>query len=169
MKNIWIFLIAFGLTSPLFAQNIKTEELSEVTVHATNYKYLNSMNTREVSSVPVELLVQKVASFDLKNSEFYQDDYDLYHITFYIPEGKILAAFDKEGKLLRTAERFRDINLPTTVKKTVLASYPGWKITKDIYLVTYHNEKGANKRYKLKLKKGKKNLRVKIDETGRIL
>jgi len=169
MKKFLFGLLAFGLTTQAFSQIIPTVELSEVTVYATNYKYLNNMNTGELASIPVKLLQQKVAAYDIKSSEYYQDDYDLYNITFFIPEGKILAAYDGEGKLLRTAEKFKDINLPKTVRESVADRFPGWTITKDIYLVSYSDTKGANKAYKLKLENGNKTLRVKLDETGKFL
>lgn len=166
MKKMVLGLILLGLTTQTFAQIIKTEQLSEVTVYATNYKYLNDMNTGEVASLPVELLQRKVAAFNVKDSEFYQDDYDLYQINFFIPEGKILAAYDKDGKLLRTAEKYKNVNLPDVVKKAVLDRFPEWTITKDIYLVQYHDTKGSTKKYKLKLENGDKVLRVKVDESG---
>ena len=169
MKKIMLSLLAIGLAIPAYAQIIKTEQLSEVVVYATNYKYLNSVNTEEVASVPVEMLERKVAAFDVKGSEFYQDDWGIYNINFYIPEGRILAAYDSDGKLLRTAERFKDINLPMTVKKAVLDRFPEWSITKDIYLVNYHEDRGVNKKYKLKLENGDKILRIKVDEKGEFL
>ncbi|AKA34268.1 nicotinate-nucleotide adenylyltransferase [Flagellimonas lutaonensis] len=169
MKKLLCGLFILGLTIPSFAQIVKTEQLSEVTVYATNYKYLNSIDTGEEASIPVEMLRRKVASFNVQDSEFYQDDYDLYRINFYIPEGKILAAYDKDGKILRTAERFKDINLPTAVKEAVLDRFPEWTITKDIYLVHYHDKKGVSKKYKLKLENGDKVLRVKVDEKGNFL
>lgn len=169
MKKMLIGLVALGLTTQAFTQIVKTEQLSEVTVYATNYKYLNDVNTEEVASVPVDLLEKKVAAFDLKSSEFYQDDYDLYNITFFIPEGKILAAYDKDGKLIRTAEKFKDINLPTSVKTAILNRFPEWTVTKDVYRVNYHDSKGVNKRYKLKLENGDETVRVKVDELGNFL
>ncbi len=166
MKRILIVLIILGLASPLFAQITKPEELSEVTVHATNYKYLTSANSKEVASIPVKLLEEKVANYDLKNSEIYQDEYEEYIISFYIPEGKVLAAYDKDGKLLRTAERYQDVNLPRDVKESVAIRFPGWTITKDIYMVTYYDKSGINKKYKLKLVNGDQKINVKMNEKG---
>ncbi len=123
MKKIVLGLLAIGLTTQAYTQIIKTEVLSEVTVYATNYKYLHNVNTEEVASVSVELLERKVAAFNVKGSEYYQDDWGVYNINFYIPDGHILAAYDNDGKLLRTAERFKDINLPMAVKKAVLGSF----------------------------------------------
>lgn len=169
MKKVILGLLAFGLTAQAYSQIIKTEELSEVVVVATNYKYLNNVDSWESASVPVELLHRKVAGFNLKDSEFYDDDYDLYHISFYIPEGKILAAYDKDGKILRTIERYNNVNLPPAVKESILDRYPNWTVTKDAYLVNYSDGKGANKTYKLKLENGKETIRIKIDEYGNFL
>lgn len=169
MKKALLILLCAGLSAPAMAQIVTTEQLSEVTVYATNYKYLNNVETGEVASVPVQMLERKVAAFNLKDSDFYSDDYDLYQIQFYIPEGKILAAYDKDGNILRTVERFKDITLPMSVRDAVADRFPGWTITKDVYVVNYHEKKGANKTYKLKLENGDETLRVKIDHMGNFL
>lgn len=169
MKKALLILLCLGLSAPAMAQIVKTEQLSEVTVYATNYKYLNNVDSGEVASIPVSMLEKKVAAFNLKDSDFYSDDYDYYQIQFYIPEGKILAAYDKDGNILRTVERFDDITLPVSVRDAVADRFPGWTITKDVYLVNYHQKKGANKTYKLKLENGDETLRVKIDQMGNFL
>lgn len=169
MKKIVLGLLAIGLTTQAFAQVVTTEQLSEVVVVATNYKYLNNVNTGEVAAVPVKMLERKVAAFDPTSSEFYLDEFDRYNISFYIPEGKILAAYDREGKLLRTVERFKDINIPNSVKKAIYDRFPEWTVTKDIYRVNYSDKKGAKKTYKLTLQNGDKTLKVKTDEDGNFL
>lgn len=166
MKKMLIGLLLFGLANPLFSQITKPEKLSEVTVYATNYKYLTNVNSKEVASIPVKTLEEMVANYDLKNSDFYLDEYDNYIISFYIPDGKVLAAYDKDGKLLRTAEKYQDVNLPKGIKDAVALRFPGWTITKDIYLVSYYDKGGVNKKYKLKLQNGDKTLRVKMNEYG---
>lgn len=115
---------------------------------------------------PVKILERKAAAYDVKNSEFYDDDNETYYISFYLPEGYVLAVYDKDGKLLRTAERFKDIDLPPAVRKAVVNRFPQWKISKDIYLVKYNEPSGAKKDYKLILENGSKRLRVKTDENG---
>lgn len=169
MKKVVFCLLAMGLTAQIAAQIVKTEELSEVTVVATNYKYLKDVKSQEVVSVPVQMLERKVAAFDPTSSDFYLDEFDTYNISFYIPDGRILAAYDREGKLLRTIERFKDVNVPTTVKKAVLDRFPEWSVSKDVYRVSYSDKKGAEKTYKLTLRNGDKTIKVKLDETGKFL
>lgn len=169
MKKLLIGLFVLGLTIPAYSQIIKTEELSEVVVVATNYKYLNDVSSQEPASIPVQLLERKVAAYDPTSSDFYMDEFGLYHISFYIPEGKILAAYDKDGKLIRTVERFQDVNIPISVKEAILDRYPKWTITKDVYRVNYQNTKGSKKVYKLTLENGEKTLKVKMDEEGNFI
>ncbi|MGB5437449.1 MAG: nicotinate-nucleotide adenylyltransferase [Maribacter sp.] len=168
MKKFIVGLLVLGLTSPLLAQVPKVEELSEVVVTAVNYKYLNAIDSKE-AAIPVQMLERKVAAFNLEDSEFYQDDSDFYYVSFFIPEGKIVAAYNPDGEILRTIERFEDIKLPTAVRNAVADRFPNWTIVNDVYRVTYNQNKGANKSYKIKLKNGDKVMRVKIDDTGEFL
>ncbi|WP_431209572.1 nicotinate-nucleotide adenylyltransferase [Puia sp. P3] len=149
---------------PAFSQ----ETLPEVTVTAANYKYLKSVNGQDVA-VPVKRLQRMAASYDIRNSDIYEEDYDTYFISFYLPEGEILAAYDKDGKLLRTAEKYKNVKLPAAVSKAVITKFPNWSITKDVYLVNYFDDGGAKvKKYKLVLQNGTKQVRVQVNEDGEI-
>ncbi|NNL03135.1 MAG: nicotinate-nucleotide adenylyltransferase, partial [Eudoraea sp.] len=112
---------------------------------------------------------RKVAAYDVTTKDYYQDDYDYYTVEFYIPDGKIVAAYDTNGKILRTIEKFDDIKLPTAVSEALLARFPNWTIAKDVYRVTYTDKKGAKKVYKLKLENGEKTMKVKMNEDGEFL
>lgn len=169
MKKLIFSLVILGLAIQAYGQEIKTEKLSEVVISATNYKYLSKTGL-ENASVSVAMLEQKVASYDLKNSEFYNDEYDSYVISFYIPEGKILAAYDKNGKILRTVEKFKNVKLPKEVQMSVAKQYPNWRFEKDIYLVNYHDSSNKiTKKYKITLVNGDKRIKVKVDADGTIL
>ncbi|NNF82244.1 MAG: nicotinate-nucleotide adenylyltransferase [Flavobacteriaceae bacterium] len=163
MKKLILGLLIFGLTSQLNAQ-IEQLETVELTF---NYKYLNAVDSKEVP-VPVKLLEEKVAEYDLKSAEFYIDDYNLYQVRFYIPEGMILASFNKDGEVVRTAEKFKNVKLPPMVAAAVAAKYPGWTVYKDVYKVDYFDG-DSTRRWFVNLEKGKKKLRVKLDGYGKFL
>jgi hypothetical protein len=55
------------------------------------------------------------------------------------------------------------------VSKAVAKRFPQWSIPKDVYLVTYEDEKGATKVWRLLLKNGDKRLRVKANEKGEFM
>jgi hypothetical protein len=168
MKKFILSLLVIGLTSQVYSQITKVEELSEVVVTAVNYKYLNQTDNKE-AAVPVQMLQRKVAAYDVTTKDFYQDDYDYYTVEFYIPDGKIVAAYDTNGKILRTIEKFNDVKLPAAVSEALLDRFPNWTIAKDVYRVTYTDKKGAKKVYKLKLENAEKTMKVKMNEDGEFL
>jgi len=69
MRKLIIGLLVFGLTTQSFAQITKTEHLSEVVIVATNYKYFNQTGQTEIA-IPVKQLQRKVATYDIKTSDF---------------------------------------------------------------------------------------------------
>jgi hypothetical protein len=167
MKNLKFFLILIILISGFSSISNAQIVLPEVKIEAINYKYLNSVG--DAVALPVKRLQREVAAFDLKTSDFYEDEYDTYFISFYIPEGEILAAYDKDGKLLRTAEKYKNVKLPPAVASTVAQKYPGWGIAKDVYLVSYYETRGISKMFKLILENGNKRMRIKTNENGDII
>ncbi|MBT8184090.1 MAG: nicotinate-nucleotide adenylyltransferase [Eudoraea sp.] len=168
MKKILLGLMVIGFASQAFAQDPEPIELSEVIVKPVNYKYLNQVDSR-LAAVPVKMLERKVASYDVTEQDFYQDDYDYYTVSFFIPEGKIVAVYDQEGNIMRTIEKFKDIKLPTAVMESLADRFPNWKVVSDVYRVKYNDNKGAKQSYKLKLENGDKTMRVKIDENGEFM
>lgn len=168
MKKLLLGLLALGLTTQFYAQVIEDGMLPEVEVRATNYRYLNAVDNTE-AAVPVQLLEKKVAQFDIKSSDFYEDGSDFYRVYFYIPEGRIVAAYDRDGKILYTIERFKNVALPNSVTDAIGEKFPGWKISKDIYRVSYTQDEGAVRRYKVTLDNGVETVRVKVDENGTFL
>ena len=168
MKRFLIGLITIGLASQAFAQEIKTEELSEVVVSPVNYKYLNETDNME-AAIPVQMLQRKVASYNVEESDFYQDDWGLYTVSFFIPDGKIVAVYDEDGKVVRTIEHFEDIALPPAVRTAIVERFPNWELAEDSYRVTYSDQKAPRKTYKVKIKNGEKTMRVKLTDTGEFL
>ena len=165
-SSICLLLSAFalGFTLPAIGQEI----LPEVTVKAVKYKYLNAVDQKDIAQ-PVKLLERRAAEYDVKSSEFYEEDYDTYFVSFYLPEGQVLAAYAKDGKLLHTAEKYKDVALPMAVRDAVVKRFPQWSITKDVYLVNYFEESGAKKTYKVTLQNGDKRMKVKTNEKGEFL
>jgi hypothetical protein len=163
MLMIGAFLLGFSIHS------LAQEELPEVTVKAVKYKYLTAVGQKE-AAIPVKMLQQRVAEYDVKSADFYEDEYETYFVTFYLPEGQILAAYDSDGKLLRTAEKFKDIALPKAVRDAANYRFPQWKIGKDVYLVNYYQENiTAKKVYKLILVNEKNQFKIKMDENGELI
>ena len=170
MKTIKFVCCLFVLSVAFetFAQEAEVVKLPEIEILASNYKYLSTVNN-DIEAIPVKMLRSKVATFNIKDSDIYEEGNEEYIVSFTIPEGSILAAYDENGKVIRTVERFNNIRMLPAVAKSITATYPGWNVEKNIYRVTYHNTKGINTIYKFKLKKDGNVIRVQTDEKGNFI
>jgi len=174
MKNLIIVLSFIGLTTTVFAQNPSNKfevALDELEVFNINSNYLNAIGHRNAAEL-VKFLVEKAASFDLEYSKCLKADYEKqeYYVQFKIPQGEILAVYDNEGEIIRTSEKFEDISLPLAVSNAIVKKFPGWKISNDIYRVTYVKDGALNKTYKLFIERtniGKKV--IEVDEDGKFI
>ncbi|GGK51323.1 MULTISPECIES: nicotinate-nucleotide adenylyltransferase [Flavobacteriaceae] len=174
MKNLIIYLIFIGLTTSIFAQNSSnTYEVTfnEVEIFNTNTNYLNAIGHRDAAEL-VKFLVEKAVSYDLEYSNCLKADYEKqeYYVQFKIPQGEILAVYDNDGEIIRTSEKFEDISLPLAVSNAIVKKYSGWKISNDIYRVTYVKDGALNKTYKLFIERTNIGKRViKVDENGNFI
>jgi hypothetical protein len=163
ISTLILCFVTLCYTLPALAQI----NLPEVNIGAATYKYkyLNAVDNKELAQ-PVRMLERLAATYNVKNTDFYEDVFDTYFVSFYIPDGSILATYNKDGKLLRTAEKFGNTKLPRAVSEAVGKRFPQWSIAKNTYLVNYYNEGSAIKKYKLLLENGDKRIRVTVNDTG---
>lgn len=167
MKAFKIILTAAVCLMAFPAASFAQIALPEVKIFATRYKYLDAVDYKGQPQ-PVRLLQEQAATFNIKDSPYYQDDYDSYFVSFYIPDGKILAAYDKNGKLVRTAEKYKNIQLPSAVTDAITGRFPNWSISNDVYLVNFYDTGGkSRRRYKLLLENGDQRIKVSTDENGK--
>lgn len=145
MKKLILSFVALIASSAAFAQITDIQDLKEVVVSAVNYKYLSAINNQQVAA-PIKELERQVATYDLQASDLYQDDYDYYTVSFFIPDGRIVAAYDQNGKIIRTIEKFTNYQLPDSVRDALEDRFPNWKVVKDVYRVSYHHKKGDAKK-----------------------
>ena len=168
MKKLLISVFLVGFVTQQYAQDLPVQQLNEVFIVATNYKYLDKISAEDVA-VPVKELQRRAATYNVKSLDIYQDDYDYYEVSFVIPEGKILASYDRDGKILRTAEKYKMVDLPTPVLKSIAQRFPNWSITKNVYRVFYHETDGVKMKYKITLENGDQRMKVKVDDEGNFL
>lgn len=166
MKKLIVGLFILGFI-PL--TNAQTIELSE-TVIDLNYKYINAIDS-ETAPECVKMLKKKVLSYDnTKVSSVYNDEQETYKVSFYMPDGKIIAVYDKEGKIVKTIEKYNDVRLPLIVMQAVSKRFPNWGIVGDVYHINYNFEKDSVKQeYKIKIKNLDETIVVKTNENGLFL
>ena len=94
----------------------------------------------------------------------------LIRCLFYIPEGKIVAAYDNTGKIIRTIEKYNNVRLPLEVMQAIAKRFPNWAIIEDVYFIKYqHDQDSVTKEYKVKIQNNDKTITVKTDEIGTFL
>lgn len=161
---VLISALALGFTMRAAAQ----ENLPEIMVKAVRYKYLSAVDHKDLA-IPVKMLEKRAAEYDVRKADYYEEDYETYFVSFYLPEGQILAAYDKDGKLLSTVEKYKDITLPRSVRLAIIDRFPHWDMNKDFYVVEYFHDQGATKVYKVTLENGDKRMKVKVNDKGEFL
>lgn len=164
MKTILSTCITFFIATLINAQTIELPQ----TIISLNYKYLETQNLQNINQ-HVKYLESEVLKFNHKEklSELYDDEYDTYSVSFYVPKGKIVAAYDKNGKIIRTIEKYNNVRLPLVVMQAISKRFPNWGIVEDAYLIKYHCDQDSLKQeYKIKIKNDNKTLTVRTNEEG---
>lgn len=163
MKTLFLGLIFIGFTYQINAQAVELPE----TLISVNYKYLEAI---DVSHIPnrVKKLEEEVLNYkNIDQSKLYDDEHDTYTVSFYIPEGKIVAAYDAQGKIIRTIEKYNNVRLPLVVMQSISKRFPNWGIVEDVYLIKYQcDEDNLKQVYKVKIRNEDKILTIKTNENG---
>ncbi|MBC3759668.1 nicotinate-nucleotide adenylyltransferase [Hyunsoonleella sp. SJ7] len=160
----YIFCL-FGFCFATFV-NSQTVELPE-TVISINSHYLNSLDS-ENSCHYVKKLEQALLKYDhSKISSLYDSKSDIYRVTFKIPNGHIVASFNKDGKIVKTFEKYNNVRLPQTVLQAIAEKYPNYSIVEDVYIVKYHrDEDNLKQEYRIKVKTEDEIFTVKTNNLG---
>lgn len=171
MKKIilGLCLIGFAMQSHgqdiLFQAKIKKEKVPTVIIEAVDYEF-GDFEIIEFYAIPIEFIEEDV--YINRNIES-DEDYDTYQVTLKGKNSKMVATYNKEGKLLSTVEHLKNVAPNIEVKKAVLRDFSGWTITKDHYKMTHFGDKKKKERYKLNLEKGNAKMVVFMDGKGKIL
>ncbi len=172
MKKLIIGLLVVGLTNLSLSQTALPKfadiDFSEVIISPLNISYLNEV-LDETTPESVTFLENKVSRFNIKNSSVYDNDHDIYKITFTQSNGKIIAFYDSAGKIISCSEKFKNVKLPAKIREEIFNDNPGLVLHSVTYLVSYKYGDDARKVYKIQLRKGKEKKNIKIDNQGDIM
>lgn len=163
MKKLCFSLLAFICATFMYAQTVELPE----TIISINSDYFNSVDSENTCNY-VQKLEQALLEYNHSEiSELYDSKDDIYKVTFKIPEGQIIASFNKDGKIVETFEKYNNIRLPKAVIKAIIEKYPDSNIVEDIYVVKYHcNKEDLKQEYRVKIKDKDSILTVKTDKEG---
>ncbi|SHJ04785.1 hypothetical protein SAMN04487911_11023 [Arenibacter nanhaiticus] len=175
MKNTLMLLGILGFSLMGFSQvtdndkEAKEVKLEEVTVTPiVNFSYQNLVR-EDTTPDYVQNLQDEVARYDVTQDPNFNGDYEAYEVIFSQTNGRIIATYDQDGKVISTFEKFKNVTPPESVRNSIYELYPNWTIHKDIYRVTYFQGEDVKKIYQLQVRKDNQKKNIKVDTKGNIL
>ena len=125
---------------------------------------------QQIRALKLYLLNKYRINYNATNPEIDESGKIAYTISFYTPDGKIIADYNTEGKIISTTEKYKNVRLPLEVLQAIAKRFPNWSILEDTYHISYHCEKGITQKvFKIKLANDEKVLNVKTNDTGDFL
>lgn len=92
---------------------------------------------------------------------------EYFQVTMKGTHSKTYAVYDAKGNLIHSREIIRDTELPEAIRNTIVANYPGWKITGDKEVI--RERKGIDDTYKVELTKSKEKRILIMDPEGQVI
>ena len=165
MKNLVIGIFVLGLTSLGFSQNTNGEEeevqLERIEISGTNLNYIAEVQDMELSDNVISL-ENEASVFNVQSLRDFDGRKAPYKVKFKGSKGFIIADYDRNGRIIKTAERYTNINLPKSLIRSVLKQYPQSSFLKVVYTVDYEALKDVEKTYRIKIMKDGKKRNLKI-------
>jgi hypothetical protein len=179
MKNLFIYSLLLFCVVSVKAQEITQLEETNVTFqpYLTNVdSYIdNSFSVMvdenyagEFSKNPIEFMkanfdIHSFISFLDQNSNGLQKtDYEYYQVTFSTNKGDLVAKFSTDGELEETSQNFKNILVPSDIRRELYRSYKGWNMVKNNYTASGKSDQIDKELYRIKLKNGNRSQIVKI-------
>jgi hypothetical protein len=179
MKNVIFYSLLLLCVVSVKAQEITLLEETNVTFqpYVTNVDsyFDNSFSVMvdenyagEFSKNPIEFMkenfdIQSFISFlDENNTGLQKTDHEYYRVTFSTNKGDLVAKFSKDGELEETSQNFKNILVPSDIRRELYRSYKGWNMVKNTYTASGEGDQIDEELYRIKLKNGNRSQIVKI-------
>lgn len=178
MKNLILLFISAFTMSLINAQETSISDIDSVVINdqysvvkkdkkafitkTLNFNYLTNIKANEASFI-VAQLQRLVANFDIKTSSVYDNtEAATYNVVFKNNQGEIVATYNNEGKILSTVEKYEDVVIPVNLRIAISKQFPSWAFQSNTYLISYTENNGISKKYKIKINKGKHKKTLKL-------
>ncbi len=175
MRTLIVLLLLLGFMTTSQAQQITELEEAKVSFDPNAIEVSSNLDeftfiieesyTGEFLKNPMAFMKE---NFDMKAfiasiNKTNKKDYDEYLVTFKSSKGYLEANCDREGTILKTSQRFKDIVLPHNVRRDLYKNNEGWTMVENKYLASGKGDKIDKEVYKIKLVNGNKKQKIKID------
>ena len=158
----------------LLAGTIQAQEFTELKEAKVGFAPLSSNVEREGNSFTFRInegykgefekdpLAFMEANFDIQNfiSQVKHEEYDSYEVSFVSGKGILKADFNKDGDLVKSSSRFKNIVLPEKLRDQLYRDHKGWAMTKNIHITAGRDGIVNKDYYKIKLENGKDRKRI---------
>lgn len=169
MKKVIFFTLALVTSSALFAQTkglvLDPVEVEGEYIKPLHFEYFTKVQSQVVSKNVLEL-EHKAASFDVLSSKLFNRKNRVMVVDFRSDKGMVMATYGKDGTLKSTNEHFRNVPFTVAVRNQLYRAYPGWKITKNRYIVDYESKGDLQRSFKVWLTKGGERIKIRISADG---
>ena len=168
MKNLILAIVSVLTVNTINAQlndmayfdaSNKSLNVNKLTSNVTpvlgaNFNYLNNVNSIE-SSNNVLNIEQLIANYDLKKTAIYDSsEKATYEVTFKKRNSKAVVTYNNDGKIIKSIEKYKNVNIPFALKTKILKENPEFGIFGTNVLITFSNSNNVNVIYKIKIRNG---------------
>ncbi len=177
MKNLFIYSLLLFCVVSVKAQE-ETQEVTQLDAVTINYQndilsnvdddtfLVREEHAGEFSANPIKFMqenfdIQSYISLEQDKSNNLRHN-DSYRVKFSTNKGYLEAIFSRDGELKRTAQNFKNILVPSDIRKALYSNYKGWEMVKNRYTASGTSDKIDKEQYRIKLKNGNKSQIVKI-------
>lgn len=177
MKTIVISLFMVLWMSTIQAQTVMQLDAATVTYKAPKLqlhtKAPKVVTTSNLTNLDFEIKEDYENHFMKNPIKFLQENFDVnslnlkdgglgnIEVSFLSRKGYLKATFDNKGELVKTSQRFRNIELPQKVWRDIYKENLGWTMASNIYKANGKGNRINNELYKVKLTQGKQKKYVK--------
>lgn len=93
-------------------------------------------------------------------SELKHEQYDSYEVSFVSRKGFLKADFDRDGNLVKSHSRLKNVLLPGKLREDLYRDHEGWVMTGNIHITGGRNGIIGKDYYKINLENGKDRQRI---------
>ena len=176
MKSFIITMLFLGLAMSTFSQEKKTTIYREdglMKVVDLPAVVINRIGADFSIYIPdnhpdmdVRRLEEKFIAYDIGTA---YEGAESYLLIMETKNSSLSATYNGKGKLIRVVENYKNIRLPNEVLYSIYKTYPDYTIVNDRYLYTQEEGDILKKQYNIKIKNGRRMLKLTVHSNGDIV
>lgn len=162
-------MFILGCSIATYAQVIQLEE-TELTFQPTTEVLFEdySKGVLKVRETYAQQFQSNAIKFLVDNFDIHkflrenEEEADEFLVSVKSSKGYLHATYNKDGKLLKTSQVFKNIPLSVDIRNQVYGQYKGWTILKNKYVASGRLQNIDSEKYIIHLENGKQKERIKV-------